>query len=270
MAIKIVAIDLDGTLLTDNKQITDKTVSVIKQASQVGVKIVLCSGRPLTGVAEHLKKLGLSGDNQFVITYNGALVRTIEGRTIIRHTLNYNDYTDLEALSRKLRSHFHVETENHIYTANKNLSPYTIAESFYVRMGIRYRDVGEMPMNLRIPKGMFIDPPEKITALREKIPQSFLEKYYFVQSEPFFLEVLNKSASKGNALKDLAKRLGWTSENMMAIGDQGNDLSMLKVAGTPVAMGNAIPEVKQLAKFVTATNEEDGVAKAIQKFVLTT
>ncbi|GEN95064.1 sugar-phosphatase [Pediococcus ethanolidurans] len=268
MAIKLVAIDLDGTLLTDEKQITDKTVTVIKQASQKGVKIVLCTGRPLTGVAEHLKKLGLAGSDQYVITYNGALVQTIEGHTIIRHTLNYNDYTDLEALSRKLRSHFHVETENHIYTANKNLSPYTIGESFYVRMGIRYRAVSEMPTSLKIPKGMFIDPPEKITALRHKIPQTFLDNYYFVQSEPYFLEVLNKSASKGHALRDLAKRLKLKPENLMAIGDQGNDLSMLKVAGTPVAMANAISEAKQLATFITASNEEDGVAKAIQKFVL--
>ncbi|GEL15310.1 sugar-phosphatase [Pediococcus cellicola] len=268
MKIKLVAIDLDGTLLTDDKKISDATVKVINQASQAGVKIVLCTGRPLTGVAEHLKTLGLAGDDQYVITYNGALVQTIEGRVIIRHTLNYDDYTDLEALSRKLRSHFHVETENHIYTANKNLSPYTIGESFYVRMGIRYREVSEMPHSLKIPKGMFIDPPEKITALRHKISQKFLDKYYFVQSEPYFLEVLNKSASKGNALLDLTKRLTFKPENVMAIGDQGNDLSMLQFAGTAIAMGNAIPEAKQLATFVTDTNENDGVAHAIQKFVL--
>ncbi|WP_412988851.1 sugar-phosphatase [Pediococcus siamensis] len=268
MSIKLVAIDLDGTLLTDNKTITPATVKVIQAASQAGVKIVLCTGRPLTGVAEHLQTLGLLGDDQYVITYNGALVQTINGRVLIRHTLNYDDYTDLEALSRKLKSHFHVETENHIYTANKNLSPYTIGESFYVRMGIRYRDVSEMPHNLKIPKGMFIDPPEKITALRAQIPQAFLDKYYFVQSEPYFLEVLNKSASKGNALRDLAKRLNFKPENLMAIGDQGNDLAMLRYAKTAVAMGNAIPEAKALATYVTATNEQDGVAQAIQKFVL--
>ncbi|AMV60195.1 Promiscuous sugar phosphatase YidA, haloacid dehalogenase-like phosphatase family [Pediococcus damnosus] len=266
--IKLIAIDLDGTLLTDDKHIAAETVTAIKQASQSGVKVVLCSGRPLTGVAEHLHTLGLSGNDQYVITFNGALVQTIEGRVLIHHTLNYNDYTDLEALSRKLHNHFHVETENHIYTANKNISPYTIGESFYVRMAIRYRAVGDMPANFKISKGMFIDPPEKITELRKKIPQTFLDKYYFVQSEPYFLEVLNKSASKGNALKGLTKRLNLLPENVMTIGDQGNDLSMLQFAGTPVAMGNAIPEAKKLATFITSTNEENGVAKAIQKFVL--
>ncbi|WPC21441.1 sugar-phosphatase [Pediococcus inopinatus] len=264
--IKIIAIDLDGTLLTDDKHITAKTVAVIKKASQAGIKVVLCTGRPLTGVAEHLRTLGLSGDDQYVITFNGALVQTIEGRVLIHHTLNYNDYVDLEALSRKLHNHFHVETENHIYTANKNISPYTIGESFYVRMGIRYRDVNDMPTSLKISKAMFIDPPEKITTLRKKLPQTFLDKYTFVQSEPYFLEALNKSASKGNALRDLTKRLDLLPENAMAIGDQGNDLSMLQFADTAVAMGNAIPEAKELASFVTSTNEEDGVAKAIQKF----
>lgn len=264
--IKIIAIDLDGTLLTDDKHITTKTVAVIKKASQAGIKVVLCTGRPLTGVAEHLRTLGLSGDDQYVITFNGALVQTIEGRVLIHHTLNYNDYVDLEALSRKLHNHFHVETENHIYTANKNISPYTIGESFYVRMGIRYRDVNDMPTSLKISKAMFIDPPEKITTLQKKLPQTFLDKYTFVQSEPYFLEALNKSASKGNALRDLTKRLDLLPENVMAIGDQGNDLSMLQFADTAVAMGNAIPEAKELASFVTSTNEEDGVAKAIQKF----
>lgn len=90
---------------------------------------------------------------------------------------------------------------------------------------------------------------------------------YVVQTEPFFIEMMNKQASKGKTLGELAAQLNLTEDNVMAIGDQGNDLTMVKYAGLGVAMGNAIDEVKQAAQFVTKPNSEDGVAFAINKYV---
>ena len=118
-------------------------------------------------------------------------------------------------------------------------------------MPIRYREVSEMPKDLTISKAMFVDHEEVISAIKDKVISRLGNRYYVVQSEPFFIEIMNKEASKGSALDSLANQLGLSSENVMAIGDQGNDLSMIQYAGLGVAMGNAIPEIKEAAQFET-------------------
>lgn len=161
-----------------------------------------------------------------------------------------------------------METLNYIYTANRDISPYTIAESFIVKMPIRYRTPEEITNKLTISKGMFIDDPKLLSEFIKNFPQALKDRFYVVQSEPYFFEAMNKKASKGNAIAELATKLGITSDEVMALGDQGNDLTMVKYAGTGVAMGNGIDELKQNAQFITKTNEEDGVAYAIEKFAL--
>lgn len=271
MTIKLVAIDIDGTLVTDDKQLTTETIEAINQATEQGVKVVLCTGRPLNGVQDYLKKLCL--DNQaesYVITFNGSLVQNTNGDIIVRHTVSFNDYLDMELLARKIGLHFHAETDQFIYTANRDISPYSIAESFLVRTPIKYRTVEEMTPALSISKGMIIDDPELISkALDEKaVPADFFNRFYIVRSEPYFLELMNKDASKGNAIRDLAAQLDIKQEEIMALGDQENDLTMIDYAGLGVAMGNAIDEVKEHADQMTLTNQENGVAAAINQYVL--
>ncbi|MCH5463068.1 sugar-phosphatase [Lactobacillus sp. LC28-10] len=268
MAIKLIAIDIDGTLVTDNKELTQHTIDTITKARQKGIKVVLCTGRPITGVQQYLNPLDISGDDEYVVTFNGSLAQTIAGTPIVSHNITLEDYIDLETLARKSNIHFHMETLDHIYTANRDISPYTIAESFIVRMPIRYRTPEEITDELTISKGMFIDEPQKLSAFIESFPADLKERFYVVQSEPYFFEAMNKKASKGNAIAELATKLGFTADEVMALGDQGNDLTMVKYAGTGVAMGNAIDEVKAAAQFITQTNEEDGVAYAIEKFAL--
>lgn len=270
MSIKLIAIDIDGTLLNPQSKLNQATIDAVKKVRSNGIQIVLCTGRPLTGAKPYLQKLGLDNDsNQHVITFNGSLVQSTTGSILVRHTLEFNDYIDIEAVTRKIGVHFHCETDQYIYTANKNLSPYTIGEAYLVRMPIRYREVSEMSPKLSISKGMIIDDPELINRIQNEhlLPDNFDDRFYIVQSEPFFLEIMNKSASKGNALHDLCQKLNISRDDVMAIGDQGNDLTMIDYAGTSVAMGNAIDEVKEHADQVTLTNAEDGVAAVLNKLV---
>ncbi|PWF99319.1 sugar-phosphatase [Levilactobacillus bambusae] len=265
MSIKLIAIDIDGTLLNPDHELTSATKAAIQSAMSRGIKVVLCTGRPLSGANPYLDELGISGDDNYVITFNGAMAQTVSGNVLVNHQLTLDDYIDLEALSRKLNSHFHTETADYIYTANRDISGYSIAESYLVRMLIKYRTVNEMSDQLKISKCMFVDDPTVISRVNTQIPESYREKYYVVQSEPYFIEVMNKKASKGNTLSELVDKLGLTADDVMAIGDQGNDLTMIQYAGTGVAMGNGIAEDKQAAQFVTKTNAEDGVAYAINQ-----
>ncbi|MFC6182611.1 sugar-phosphatase [Lactiplantibacillus daowaiensis] len=268
MSVKLIAIDMDGTLLNEHSELNPATIDAVQAARDQGIKVVICTGRPLSGVSPFLKQLHISGDDEYAITFNGSMAQTTSGRIITSHTLTHADYIDIEALSRKLNIHCHVESEDHIYTANRNISPYTVGESALVNMPIRYRAPGDMRVDMPVVKCMFIDQPELLATAITQIPKAFRDKYYIVQSAPYFLEFMNPQASKGAALKDLAERLKLTPAEVMAIGDQGNDLSMLKYATNSVAMGNAIPQAKQLAKYETKTNIEDGVAHAIRTWAL--
>ncbi|WP_413476409.1 sugar-phosphatase [Latilactobacillus fuchuensis] len=273
MSIKLVAVDMDGTLLNENNVLSPKTIKVVKTAKTQGIKVVLCTGRPLTGVTPFLQELGLTEASDYVITFNGALVQnTASGEILVRHTLTHTQYLEIESLSRQIGVHLHAEDDQFIYTANRDISRYTTGESALVNMPIKFRHVDEIAPDKAFSKAMLIDEPAILAEAKAKIPEYIFNEYQFVQSEPYFLEVLNKNAGKGNGLRDLANALGIQQDEVMAVGDQGNDLSMLEYAGLPVAMDNAIPELKAIAKVITKSNHlgQDGVAYAIEQHALST
>ncbi|MEG0288623.1 MAG: sugar-phosphatase [Carnobacterium sp.] len=266
MTIKLIAIDLDGTLLTDAKTISPKVKATLIKAKEKGIKIVVCTGRPLPGVIGFLKELNLEEKGDYVITYNGALVQqAYDGKAIAHHTMTFEDFLEVEAMSRKVGVHCQTIDQEAIYTANKDISPYTVRESSLVNMPIKYRSVEEMDPNLEISKMMMIDEPSILDRGIAQFPAEFYEKYTVLKSEAFYLEVLNKSASKGQALKDLSSILDIPREQIMAIGDNENDRDMLVFAGIGVAMDNAIDSIKGISDHITHTNELDGVATAIEK-----
>ena len=115
---------------------------------------------------------------------------------------------------------------------------------------------------------MMIDEPEKLDKAIEKLPKEVYEKYTVVKSAPFFLEFMNKKVNKGVGVELLAKHLNIKQEEIITMGDAGNDLHMIEYAGMGIAMGNATNDIKTIANYITESNNEDGVAKAIEKFVL--
>lgn len=268
MSIKLVAVDIDGTLLTNDRKVTPEVFEAVQEAKKQGVKVIIATGRPIPGVQPLLNELNLREEGDYVITFNGGLVQdTSTGENIITETMTYEDYLDIEFLSRKLDVHMHAITKKGIYTANRNIGKYTVHESSLVNMPIFYRTPEEMG-DKEIIKMMFIDEPEILDAAIEKIPQEFFDKYTIVKSTPFYLEFMNKKASKGNAIKHLAKKMGLTPDQTMAIGDAENDRAMLEAVGNPVVMENGTPELKEIAKYITKSNEESGVAHALREWVL--
>ena len=268
MSIKLVAVDIDGTLLTNDRKVTPEVFEAVQEAKKQGVKVIIATGRPIPGVQPLLNELNLKEEGDYVITFNGGLVQdTSTGENIITETMTYEDYLDIEFLSRKLDVHMHAITKQGIYTANRNIGKYTVHESSLVNMPIFYRTPEEMG-DKEIIKMMYIDEPEVLDAAIEKIPQEFFDKYTIVKSTPFYLEILKKTANKGIAVTHLAEKLGLSKEETMAIGDEENDRAMLEVVGSPVVMENGNPELKKIAKHITKSNDESGVAYAIRKWVL--
>ncbi|TKI07307.1 sugar-phosphatase [Martelella alba] len=269
MAIKLIAIDMDGTLLNHKHEITPAVKEAIVAARDKGVYVALTTGRPFIGIQRYLKELDLQHEGHYCITNNGALVqRTVNGDCVSQTPLSFADYLYLEALSRQVNVHFHALTFTTLYTANRDISRFTVYEAHLTGMPLKFRRVDEMDRQLSFPKVMMIDEPEILDQAISRIPQEAFARYTIMKSAEYYLELLRKEANKGTAVAALARHLDLSAEEVMAIGDHANDLAMIEYAGTGVAMGNAIDEIKAASQFVTRTNREDGVALAIEKFVL--
>ena len=250
MEYKLIALDIDGTLLNSSNQITDNVKEAIKKSKEKGVKVVLCTGRPLKGVEDFLEELNLKEEGDYVTTFNGALVQdAYTGKPISHLTLDYNDLCDLYNLSLKIGSRSHFYDTKTVYTFNLDVSDYTILESYLTGAHLNVTTLDKVPKDIGMSKFMMIDHPEILDECIKKIPEEYYEKYTIVRSTPFFLEILNKNAN-------------------ICVGDAGNDKHMIEYAGLGVAMGNATDEIKEIANYVTRTNDEDGVAHVIDKFIL--
>ena len=266
---KLVAIDIDGTLMNDRKEITKEVNDAIQAAKAKGVSVVICTGRPIVGVQSIIEELKLNDEEDFVITFNGALVQNTYSKDVESQiTLAYENLKELYELSLKLDSPFQFFDTESLYTPNREISRYTVHEAHINQIPIHYLPIDEVPKDMLIPKVMFIDEPERLNTIIANIPESLWEKYTFVKSTPFFLEILDPSVSKGNAVKQLAEKLSIKQEEVICIGDGENDLSMVEYAGCGVAMANAVSVVKEVAQFHTLSNNENGVAYAIEKLVL--
>ncbi|CAJ0990709.1 sugar-phosphatase [Pantoea sp. Nvir] len=269
MAIKLVAIDIDGTLLNSHYELTSGVKLAIDHVRKKGVAVVLATGRPYVGIKRYLIELGLVDKGQYCISYNGALVQKAkDGECVSEITLSFDDYVYIEKLARELGVHFQAFDKDSLYTPNKDLSKYTIHEASLTGIPVRYRSVDEMDHNIRFPKLMMIDDPSLLDAAVQQLPSKAQQNYTILKSAPYYLEILDCRVNKGRSLKMLAEKMSIAREEVMAIGDQENDLAMIKYAGTGVAMGNAIDSIKKIAQFITKSNMEDGVVYAIENLVL--
>lgn len=265
---KLVAIDMDGTLLKEDKTISERTKKAIQSAREKGVTVVLATGRPIEGVSRYLEELNMYTEHDYVLSYNGALIQKTKSKeAVAKVALKGEDLHYLRKLSDELGVNIHAFSEERGLITPKN-SKYTEVEAEINNIEIHEMNIDNIPDDEVMIKIMMIDEPEILGEAIEKLPKEVYEKYTVVRSAPFFLEFLNKSVNKGVGVELLAKHLGVKQEEVITFGDAGNDLHMIEYAGLGVAMGNAFDEVKEAANYITDTNENDGVAKAIEKFIL--
>ena len=269
MAIKLITIDIDDTLVNTAKQVTPRVKAALQEATAQGVKVVLTTGRPLPGVQEYLDELGLNHqDDQYAITYNGGVVQTTNGEELGGKELAYSDYLRLREIADELGAYLQVETIDAAYTSAKEINYWASRENFLIKMPLFIKPVDEMDPNDHYVKFMFIGDEADIDAWRDALPNDVKEAYYIVKSTPQHLEFMHKDATKGSGLLTLADKLGIDQSETMALGDQQNDITMIEAAGLGVAMGNAVPEVKAVADVETTTQNTDGVGVAVEKWVL--
>lgn len=268
--IKLVAIDTDGTLLNSKNKILPSTKRVVKQALQQGIKIVLCSGRPLAGLKPYIDELGITGKNQYAVTLNGAIVRDANNKVLTQDLVDNQTYRELTEFAKENAVPFNiVDPNSRIITADHDIDYIELLQAWENTAGMFIRQPDEMPVDFKISKGCFVSQnPKILDKIESKVRERFEKQLYVVRADDHFLEVLNPKVSKGNGLIELGTKIGIEPKEMMALGDSGNDISMFKVVGTAVCMGNGSQEAKDTADYVTANNDKDGIAQAFEKFVL--
>lgn len=265
--IKMIAIDLDGTLLQDDLDISPRDRQAIREAIRRGVKVVICTGRMYSTASPHASKLGLDTP---IICFNGAYITTQDKSRVLDHYAFSTSYARPiyeEACRRGLHTNYYVEDDINVPEIND------IVRHYLQRIEADVRVVEDM--------NVFFDQHDRLTKITVQsddhlalddfarwIEEAFPSELYVVKSGKFFLEVSHPYANKGTGVDKIAEHFGIPAEQVMAIGDNFNDISMFRFAGLAVAMGNAEEAVRREADVVTGTYQEDGVAKAIETYVL--
>lgn len=269
MTFKMIATDLDGTLLDSHKQIMPHSIAALESAKKLGIKIVLTSSRPLSGIRPFLNKLYLNGNRQYAILYNGGLIQDLDGKIIATADLNYDDFKKFAQIWAANDIHCHFETLTNFLTLDHHLSLQMARNSELTRMPILIKKRADFTPAFHFLKSEFTGTAGQIVKFKQNLPSWFTEEYSVVQSNAFTLAVTSKQASKGAAVKQLAQRLGFPQNEVIIFGDEGNDLSMFKNPHFfKVAMKNGIPSVRARANYITQDNNHDGVGAALDKFVL--
>ncbi|KHD45492.1 Cof-type HAD-IIB family hydrolase [Streptococcus hongkongensis] len=268
--IRLIAIDLDGTLLNSKKVIPEENIKAIQEATANGIKIVLCTGRPKNGTKPYFDQLGLVED-EFLILNNGCSTYTsIEWNLIHHYHLTIEQVKHLEKLSR----HFDgvaltLTTEDNYYVIGEQVPDIVAADGELVFTKVKTTTIEALEQGSEIIfQAMYMGTSQAMDAFEDAMRSQLVEDFSVVRSQDYILEVMPKHVTKAHALKDLAEDLNCTANEVMAIGDAPNDIEMLSFAGTGVAMGNASESIKVLADHITSHCDQAGVAQAIRKYAL--
>ena len=271
--IKMIGLDLDGTLLNTRKELTERSREALRKAIDQGILVLAATGRPYTGIPEELRNFpGI----RYALTSNGArILDTQTGTVLIEELLHWED------ARRALRVMRKYDTLQEIYYDGRGYADRTKLEEIhryhhnphmweYVQKSrIAVSDIMEVidreKRDMDKIQGLFADMREREQAWQELAKDKRIE---LVGSLKYNIEINAAGVNKGKGLIKLGELLGICREEIMACGDGDNDVEMLREAGFGVAMENAEEEVKRAADYITETNDEDGVAKAIERFVL--
>ena len=270
---KLVAIDLDGTLLNSQEVISEENKIALKMVADIGIKVVICSGRVYSRASIIAGRLGLDGP---LITCNGAVVKDMKTEQILySEYLGNEDCFRIIDLCHEKNLYFHVYVGDTMFTeriayASRNLweSNKNVPEEEQVDVKL-VSNIKDMLGKIPTPATKFVIIDEDLDALFDaRNILSEIDSIEITSSHFDNFEVMSKGVNKGKALKFIAENFDINREEIIAIGDNENDYSMIKFAGLGIAMGNAENSVKEIADYITLTNDQNGVAIALHKFIL--
>lgn len=269
MKYKLLVLDVDGTLLNDEREISKRTLAALLKVQQMGVRIVLASGRPTYGLMPLAKTLELGNYGGFVLSYNGCqIIKAQNGEILFERRINPEMLPYLEKKARKNGFAIFTYHDDTLITDSPD-NEYIKNEALLNNLKIIREDEFSTAIDFAPCKCMLVSDKEKaLIGLEQHWKKRLAGTLDAFRSEPYFLEVVPCGVNKANTLGALLEHLGVTREEVIAVGDGVCDVTMLQLAGMGVAMGHSQDSVKVCADYVTTSNEEDGVALAVEKLIL--
>lgn len=269
MKYKLLVLDVDGTLLNDEREISKRTLAALLKVQQMGVRIVLASGRSTYGLMPLAKTLELGNYGGFVLSYNGCqIIKAQNGEILFERRINPEMLPYLEKKARKNGFAIFTYHDDTLITDSPD-NEYIKNEALLNNLKIIREDEFSTAIDFAPCKCMLVSDKEKaLIGLEQHWEKRLAGTLDAFRSEPYFLEVVPCGVNKANTLGALLEHLGVTREEVIAVGDGVCDVTMLQLAGMGVAMGHSQDSVKVCADYVTASNEEDGVALAVEKLIL--
>lgn len=272
MKYKLIASDLDETLLDEQKNIGDKTLEAIKKAKDLGVYFVPNTGRGFTLIRKTIDQLNVTDkENEYVVSFNGSAITENKNENVLSYDLmNYEEINQLFKIGVENNLPMHIYTLREIYVYNLNEDE----KDYLSRMGFDYIELTEPSLDKLADeqwvKILFMDKDQdNLKSIYETIPQGIKDDTSVTYSSNRYMEFNKTGIDKGYGLLKLADILNVKPVEIIAVGDNMNDLPMLKTAGLAVAVQNAVPEVKTVADYVTESDfNNDAVAEIIEKFIL--
>ncbi len=266
MKYKLIALDLDGTLKNTNNEITPQTKEALIKAQEMGIKIVLASGRPTPGLRHEAKELDLEKYGGYILSFNGARVVDVKTKdTIYEQTLTIDEAKKAYDRAKEYGLACMTYEDDMIVTEDIN--------DEYVNVESSINDIQKKKVsfktNLKNPihKVLLTGKPDYVGSIIDEFKQPFGDSLSIYRSAPFFIEIMAQGIDKAASLDRLVKILGMKQEEVMAFGDGYNDLSMIEYAGMGIAMDNAVDGVKERANYITLSNNDDGIADALYKMI---
>lgn len=262
--IKLITIDVDGTLVTPLKRLTKENIAAIEKAKDAGIHIALVSGRPFHSMVDLNKRLGLDKKGHFTICQNGSYVfDNFSQKPMFGTFQSPSDLVKVAKLLENYRLDISAMDGENFYSNKKRANIYTKIDAKIHKMPIKLVDYENLPEDMEFGRFMVLGSKGEIKRFIENMPDEIKNNYYPVQTAPFLVEIMNKNTNKGYAISQMAEKLGYKMEEVMAIGNEKNDIPMLEAAGFAVAMGNAVDELKKHADYITKSNLKSGVGHAI-------
>lgn len=266
---KLLALDLDNTLFDSQKRVSLKNKKALFAARDKGVKVVLTTGRPLKAIDYLLKELDLLGEDNYLITFNGGLVQKTNGQVIDKSALTRQEVSLIREEMEKLSLPVDILSDGTVYSLSSR-GNHSLYHQANPRLHFReISDLSDLPQDIVYNKAVIVFEPDFLDQQIPKIPASLRRQFEIFKSRELILEVMPKGVHKAVGLNLLCQHLGISRSQVMAMGDEENDLTMLEWAGLGIAMKNASDKIKQVADAVTEKdNNDSGVAWAIEKYIL--
>lgn len=268
--IKLIALDLDNTLLLPDKKLSHRNKCILQTLHHHHIKIVLTTGRPLPNTKPILDQLNFTEKDDYVILFNGGLIKNLSNNNILLNKyFSIKNIQHILLILKSLSLPIDLVTQNHVYSIKEYGQS---AYSQLISRSLPYSQINLSVLNthtnFQFNKFVVCATSEQLSHLEKILSNSPLinNQFNFVRSRRILLEFVPKNVNKALALNALLEHLSLTPDNLMAFGDEENDIEMIKLARIGVAMGNAIPKVKAAADFQTLDNVHDGVSEFLESY----